>query len=192
MQPLPDITVMLRRWSDGDRAVLDQLMPLVYAQLRKMAHIRMRGERPDHTLNTTGLVNEAYLKLIDLKQAHYEDRAHFFAVASKVMRHILISYARKRQAQKRGGGADLVSLDEERLVPDSYAETLLDLDDLLNRLAEQHPRQAEVIQHHYFAGLTSEEAAEALGVSLRTVERDLKFARAWLARAWREDPSADG
>lgn len=180
-----DVTQLLHAYGAGDREAFDRLMPIVYEQLRKLAHARLRQERPDHTLNTTGLVHEAYLKLVDINQVQWENRGHFFAMASKVMRRVLINYANKRNAQKRGGGAPHEALEEERLIPETYAETLLELDDALKRLEARHPRQGEAVQHRYFGGLTNEEAAEALGVSVTTVERDLRFARAWLAREWR-------
>ena len=188
MQPPTDVTQLLLAYTDGDREALDRLLPLVYEHLKRLAHARLRQERSDHTLNTTGLVHEAYFKLIDIKQVQYQSRGHFFAMASKVMRRILVNYATMRKAQKRGAGAQRETLDEARLLPEAYAETLLELDDVLKRLEASHPRQAEVIQHHYFGGLTNEEAAEALGVSLRTVERDLNFGRAWLSKQWRGDP----
>ncbi len=183
-----DVTQLLAAYTDGNRDALDRLLPLVYDHLRRLAHARLRQERSDHTLNTTGLVHEAYLKLIDINQVAYQSRGHFFAMASKVMRRVLVNYALERRAQKRGGGARKEDLDEARLVPDDYAETLLELDDVLKRLERLHPRPAEIVQHRYFGGLTNEEAAEAMGVSLRTVERDLRFARAWLSKAWDQAP----
>ena len=182
-----DVTQLLNAYGRGDREALDRLMPVVYEQLRKLSHARLRQERPDHTLNTTGLVHEAYLKLVDINKVQWESRGHFFVMASKVMRRILVNYALQRKAQKRGGGSPHKELDEERLVPDAFAETLLDLDDALNRLEALHSRPSEAMQHRYFGGLTNEEIAEALGVSLTTVERDLRFARAWLSREWRGD-----
>ncbi len=184
MEPPTDVTQLLVAYTDGNREAFDRLLPMVYEHLKRLAHARLRQERADHTLNTTGLVHEAYLKLIDINQVQYQSRSHFFAMASKVMRRILVNYALKRKAQKRGGEAQREEFDEARLISDAHAETLLELDDALRRLERLHPRQAEVIQHRYFGGLTNEEAAEALGVSLRTVERDLSFARAWLSKAW--------
>ncbi len=184
MQPPTDVTQLLLAYTDGDPEAFDRLLPLVYEHLKRLAHARLREERPDHTLNTTGLVHEAYLKLIDIKQVQYQSRGHFFAMASKMMRRVLVNYATMRKAQKRGGGAQRATLDEARLLPEGYAETLLELDDVLKRLEALHPRQAEVIQHRYFGGLTNEAAAEALGVSLRTVERYLNFGRAWLSKQW--------
>ena len=124
-----DVTQMLLRWSEGDQEAFDQLLPLVYDQLKKLAHARLRGERLDHTLNTTGLVHEAYLKLVDINQVQWKDRAHFLAMASRAMRRILVDYALRRKAHKRGGGAEKVDLEEERLIPDAYTETLLEIDD---------------------------------------------------------------
>ncbi len=187
MPPPTDVTQLLLAYTDGDREAFDQLLPFVYEQLKRLAHARLREERADHTLNTTGLVHEAYLKLIDINRVQYQSRGHFFAMASKVMRRILVNYAMMRKAQKRGGGAQHDALDEALLISEAYAETLLELDDALTRLAVLHPRQAEVVQHRYFGGLTNEAASEALGVSLRTVERDLSFGRAWLSKEWRGD-----
>lgn len=162
-------------------------MPLVYAQLKRLAHSRLQNERANHTLNTTGLVHEAYLRLADVRQMRWESRVHFMATASMMMRRILINYARDRKALKRGGGASRQTLKEDVLIREDYAQALLDLDDSLRRLEAEHPRQGEVVQHRYFGGLTNEETAEVLGASLRTVERDLRFARAWLSREWRSN-----
>jgi RNA polymerase sigma factor (TIGR02999 family) len=186
-----DVTQLLLAYSEGDRTALDRLLPLIYEQLRRLAHARLRDERPGHTLNTTALVHEAYLKLVDLPEVHYENRRHFFATASKVMRHVLVSYARRRTAQKRGGGAPHVSLHEDRLVmTDAYAETLLALDEGLQALEARYPREGQVVELCYFVGLTHREVAEALGVSLSTVERWLRFARAWMRRQWGAAPAA--
>ena len=186
-----DVTELLNAYGSGHREALDKLMPIVYAQLRKLAHARLRDERPDHTLNTTGLVHEAYLRLIDVNRIKWDNRGHFFAMASKVMRRILVNYALRRKAGKRGGGAAHEELDEEHLVPEAQVETLLELDDALKRLEVLHPRQAEALQHRYFGGLSNEETAEALGASITTVERDLRFGRAWLACAWSRESLAD-
>ncbi len=187
MQPQTDITQLLIAYTEGNREALDRLMPLVYEHLKGLAHARLRQERSDHTLNTTGLVHEAYLKLIDINQVAWQSRGHFFVMASKVMRRILVNYATMRKAQKRGGGAPIEELREELLIPEAYAETLLDLDDLLQRFEKTFPREAEVVEHRYFGGLTNEEIAETLSVSLSTVERDLRFARAWLSEKWSGD-----
>ncbi len=183
-----DVTQLLKAYSEGRSEVFDQLVAIFYEQLKRMAHNRLREERPGHTLNTTGLVHEAYLKLIDINQVQYESRGHFFAMAARVMRRILIDYAERRKALKRGGGARNETLDEELLMPEAYAESLLDLDDALKRLEQAHPRPAQAVAHRYFGGLTNEETAEALGVSLTTVERDLRFARAWLSVEWNSTP----
>ena len=147
-------------------------------------HARLRGERADHTLNTTALVHEAYLKLIDIHRVQWRDRAHFLAMASRMMRRVLIDYALKRKAQKRGGGAYKVELEEAQLIPDDYAETLLELNDALRRMERSRPRPSQAVELRYFGGLTLEEAGEVLGVSPQTVMRDLRFAEAWLAREW--------
>ena len=187
MPPQTDITQLLVAYTEGHREALDRLTPLVYEQLKTLARARLRQERADHTLNTTGLVHEAYLKLIDINQVAWESRGHFFAMASKVMRRILVNYAAMRKAQKRGGGAQKEELREDLLIPEAYAETLLDLDDLLQRFEKTYPREAAVVEHRYFGGLTTQETAEALSVSISTVERDLRFARAWLSDKWRGD-----
>jgi RNA polymerase sigma factor (TIGR02999 family) len=182
--PAPsDLTQMLQRWSEGDQEALDRLVPMVYEELKRLAHAQVREERPGHTLNTTALVHEAYLKLVDLDRVQWTDRAHFFALASRVMRHLLVNYAEQRKAQKRGGARQRVELDEERLLLDTEVERFLELDEALTRLATQHPRPAQTIEHSYFGGLTNEETAAVLGISRATVERDLRLGRAWLARA---------
>ena len=190
MQPLSDITQLLVAYSEGDHQALDRLMPLVYEQLKRLARNRLREERPGHTLNTTALVHEAYLKLIDITQVHYENRRHFFATASQVMRHVLVSYARRRKAQKHGGGAHDVTMDEQRLViPDAYAETLLALNESLQAFEKKYPREGQVVEFRYFVGLTNQEIAETLDVSVSTVERFLRFARTWIRRHWGDEPS---
>lgn len=188
MQASPDITELLIAAREGEERALDRLLPIVYDQLKRLARARLRAERPDHTLNTTGLVHEAYLKLVDLDRIEWQDRTHFFAMASRVMRRILIDYATMRSAAKRGGDQQRVVLDEAMLISDENAETLLELDDFLTQLEVVNPRQGKIVEHRYFGGLTNEETAEVMGVSLRTVERDLRFARAWLARIWHSKP----
>lgn len=187
MKPSSDITQLLLRWNKGDDQARDQLMPLLYEELRDLAQVRMRQERPDHTLGTTGLVHEAYLKLVDLTGVQWDDRRHFLALLSRVMRHILVDYARAKKAARRGGEQQRVELDEERLVPDDQIEAVLELEEALSRLETQHPRPAQAVAHCYFGGLTNEEAADVLGVSRATIERDLRFARAWLAHALGKD-----
>ncbi len=179
-----DVTQMLLRWSDGDQEALDRLLPLVYDQLKHLAHARLGGERAGHTLNTTALVHEAYLKLVDINRVQWTDRAHFLAMASRQMRRILIDYARKKQAQKRSGDRQRIDWEEEPWIPDTYAETLLELDDALQRLEKTRPRPCKAVELHYFGGLTLEETGEVLGVSAPTVMRDLRFAQAWLALEW--------
>jgi RNA polymerase sigma factor (TIGR02999 family) len=178
-----DITGLLRRVNADDRAAFDTLVPLVYGQLRRMAHDRLRVERSNHTLNTTALVHEAYLELVEVDQPSWQDRAHFLAAASRVMRHVLVDHARARSAKKRGGGWVQVELDPDVLrLTDECAEAVRDLDGALKRLAELSPRQARLLEQRYFGGLKLEECAEALGVSLATVKNDLRLGRAWLAR----------
>lgn len=179
-----DVTRMLLRWSEGDQEALDQLFPIVYGELKRMAHARMRGERAGHTLNTTGLVHEAYLRLVDINRVKWENRSHFLAMASRTMRRVLIDHARDRKAKKRGGGAEKVELKDEFLVSEEDAEQLIDLDNALERLGAGHPRQSQAIELRYFGGLTLEEAADVMGVSAPTVMRDVRFAEAWLAREW--------
>ena len=181
-----DITQLLVRWGGGDQAALDHLLPLVYDQLKQMAHAHLRKERADHTLNATALVHEAYLKLIDAQQVQWKDRVHFLAIASRVMRRVLVDYALQRKAQKRGGGWQKVDL-EEALLPDAKAETVLEFDDALKRLEEVHPRPSKAAELYYFGGLTLKEVGEVLAVSHATVIRDLRFAKAWLAREWGGD-----
>lgn len=184
MHTSPEVTRLLIAYGEGQHDALDQLFPVVYNHLKRLAHNRMRQERPGHTLNTTGLVHEAYLKLVQVNQVTYEDRSHFFAMASRVMRRILINYAEQHRAQKRGGGVHHEELDEARLMPEGLAEKLLDLNDALQRLEETYPRPAQVVAHHYFGGLTHQEVAEMLQVSTKTVQRDMRFARAWLTDHW--------
>jgi RNA polymerase sigma factor (TIGR02999 family) len=189
-----DVTRLLRQWSEGDRQALDQLVPLMYAELRQLAHRRLRRELANRSLNTTGLVHDAYLKLIDVRHAHFQDRTHFLAMASRVMRRLLIDQARARRAAKRGGGADAVELDEAIWLSDPQAEALEELDEALKRLEAIDPRQGQIIEQRYFGGLSLEETAEAIGVSLATVKRELRFAHAWLAAELKAagDPSGKG
>lgn len=176
------ITQLLLAWGNGDERALEDLMPLVYDELRKVAARHLRRMRPGQTLQTTDLVNEAYLRLIDASQVRWQNRAHFFAVSAQLMRRILVDFARRRQYQKRGGGAQQVSLDEALAIAPERGAELIALDDALGRLAELNARQAQVVELRYFGGLTEEETAEALKVSLRTVQRDWNLARLWLYR----------
>lgn len=176
-----DITHLLLKWSGGDREAFDRLLPVLYEQLRNAAHNRLVLERRDHTLNTTALVHEAYLKLVDGRRVQFKDRSHFLAIASRAMRHILVDYARRKNAAKRAGGMQRVPLDDERLLPQESIEPLLELDEALQLLETRHPRAAMVIEHTYFGGLIAEETAQVLGVSVATAERDLRFGRTYLA-----------
>lgn len=180
MQPSHEITQLLVAYREGDRGAFDRLVPLVYDDLRKIARRHLRRGRPGHTLDTTGLVHEYYLKMADQSPVSWKDRGHFLAVSACAMRQVLISYARKKSAAKRGGGERPVTLDEGRISLDDQAAWLLDLDQALERLAELEPRLARVVECRFFAGLSEEETAEALDVSVRTVQRDWKRARAWL------------
>jgi RNA polymerase sigma factor (TIGR02999 family) len=179
-----DVTRILQEAAGGRREALDRLLPLLYDRMRAMAHARIRNEAAGRTLNTTGLVHEAYLKLVQVDQVAWKDREHFLAVASEVMRRILVDAARRRLALKRGGGARREDLQDEPGLSDERAETIAKLDDSLKKMAEQHPRPAQALTHVHFGGLSNEETARILGVSAATLERDLRFARAWLAREW--------
>lgn len=176
-----DVTQLLRLWSEGDQEALNRLVPLMYAELRRLAHQRLRYERADHSLNTTGLVHDAYMKLVDVQHAQFRNRAHFLAMASRVMRRVLIDDARARHAAKRGGGVQPAQLEDGMWVSEDQAAALTDLDEALRRLEAIDPRSAQIVEQRYFGGLSLEETAEAQGVSLATVKRELRFAHAWLA-----------
>jgi RNA polymerase sigma factor (TIGR02999 family) len=181
--PSPEeVTELLVAWGDGDRAALDQLMPLVYDELRRLAHRYLGRERKDHTLQTTALVNEAYLKLINEREMQWQNRAHFFAVAAQMMRMILVDYARRRNYAKRGGGAHRVSFDESLVVSDERAADLIALDDALSSLAAVDERKSKVAELRFFGGLSVEETAAVLKVSPVTVMREWRLAKAWLHR----------
>jgi RNA polymerase sigma-70 factor (ECF subfamily) len=175
-----EITQLLVDWGQGDHAALEKLTPVVYEQLRRLAHRHMEGQRPDHTLQTTALVNEAYLRLADQKKPNFTNRSHFFAVAAKAMRHILVDQAKAAQRQKRGGGAAKIELDEAALISPEEPQAILDLNDALERLATLDSRKAQVVELKYFGGLQQEEIAEVLKVSAVTVRRDWVFAKTWL------------
>ncbi|HEY0380119.1 MAG TPA: sigma-70 family RNA polymerase sigma factor [Pyrinomonadaceae bacterium] len=181
----PDVTGLLLEWRRGDRAALDRLTPLVYDELRRIAHRYMRNERDGHTLETTALVNEAYLRLANQQRVEWQDRAHFFAVTAQVMRHVLIDHARRRHYAKRGGAARQVPLEEAHALSNERAAELVALDEALDKLAQLDPRKARVVELRYFGGLSLEEAADALEVSVMTVRRDWRAARAWLYKAMR-------
>jgi RNA polymerase sigma factor (TIGR02999 family) len=184
--PAADVTQMLLSWSEGDPEALDRLVPVLYEELKRLAHARLRGEAEGHTLSTTGLVHEAYLKLLDVNRVQWKDRNHFLAMASRVMRRVLIDHAHRRKAQKRGGGRHPAEVEEDLRIDAAQVELLLELDEALSRIELQHPRQSKALEMYYFGGLTQKEVAEVLGVSQPTVVEDLRFARAWLARLWDE------
>jgi RNA polymerase sigma factor (TIGR02999 family) len=175
----PEITRLLVAWGEGDARAFERLAPLVYDELRRIARRYMAGEAAGHTLQATALVNEAYLRLIDVNKVHWQNRAHFFAMSARIMRRILVDFARSKLYQKRGAGAEKVSLDEALTVAD-HGRGLVALDDALRALADVDLRKSQVVEMRYFGGLTVDEIAEALKVSPETVMRDWKFAKAWL------------
>ena len=177
-----EVTELLRRWRTGDKEALDKLTPLVFDELHRLAHQYINRERPGHTLQTTALVNEAYVRLVEQSDVDWEGRAHFFAVSAQVMRHILVDYARQHAAVKRGGEFQKVALDEEVIVSRERATELVALDEAMHALHEIHPRRSRVVELRYFGGLNNKEASEVLKVSETTIERDWRFAKAWLYR----------
>src|SRR5262245_46127116 len=179
-EPPGDVTALLNAWGDGDRAALDELIPLVYDSLRRLAHRELRHERPDGTLGTTGLVHEAYLRLVDQTRARLTGRAHFLGLAAQMMRRVLVDEARRRHAHKRGSGRPRIPLDEAPEPSVAQDGALLLLDDALTRLEAFDPRLGRVVELHYFGGLTFEETAGVLELSTTTVWRDWNAARAWL------------
>ena len=178
-----DVTELLRAWSNGDRSALDRLMPLVYAELHRLAHHYMSCEGGPQLLQTTALVNEAYLRLIDASRVNWQNRAHFFAVSAQLMRRILVDYARSRQRHKRGSGVIPCSLEEVSALSREASTDLVALDIALEALAEVSPRQSQMVELRFFGGLTVEETAEVLKVSPETIQRDWKLSKAWLLRA---------
>jgi RNA polymerase sigma factor (TIGR02999 family) len=181
--PLPEnITHLLKEWSEGDEQALDRLTPLVYEELRRQAARYLRRERRGHSMQTTALINEAYLRLIDAKEVHWQGRAHFFAIAANLMRRILVDHARRRDAEKRGGSQIRLTLDHTIAVAKQSDVDLMAIDEALTRLAAIDPQQAQVVELRFFSGLSVEETAAALGISPRTVKRDWSVARAWLRR----------
>jgi RNA polymerase sigma factor (TIGR02999 family) len=175
-----DPTALLLAWSRGDQAAFDELVPLIHDELHRIARRHMRLERAGHTLQATALVNEAYLRLIDVKQMKWQNRAHFLAMAARVMRRILVDSARARRFQKRGGGARVEPLDQERISVEEPSRDLVALDDALTALASIDPRKSRVVEMRFFGGLTNDETAEVLHVSAETVRRDWRLAKAWL------------
>jgi RNA polymerase sigma-70 factor, ECF subfamily len=186
----PEVTQLLQAWSRGEESALDRLVPLVYRDLHLRARRCMAGERVEHSLQTTALVHEAYLKLVGPSPVDWESRGHFFAVAARVMRRILVDHARARRSQKRGGDGRPVPLDEALVVAGSPGRDLVSLDDALSALAALDERKARVVEMRYFGGLSVEETAEVLGVSPQTVLRDWRLAKAWLLREMKRGESA--
>jgi RNA polymerase sigma factor (TIGR02999 family) len=178
-----EVTQLLVAWGNGDQAARDQLMPLVYAELHRLAHRHIKRERPGHTLQTSALVNEAFVRLVDQRDVHWQSRAHFFGIAAQMMRRILVDYARKRRFAKRGGNQLQVSLNEELVAANQRSAEVVLLDDALTQLAEIDERKSKVVELKFFGGLSIEETAEVLGVSPGTVMRDWTLAKAWLRRA---------
>ena len=178
--PPHEITQLLAEWSDGNQGALDKLYPLVYKELRRLAHGYLRRERKGHTLQTTALINEAYLRLVDQKHVHWANRSHFFGISAQIMRRILIDHARRYDYAKRGAGAQRISLDEAAVVSKNRERALLLLDEALKSLAKIDPRRSHVVELRYFGGLSNEEIASVLKISENTVTRDWNLARAWL------------
>jgi RNA polymerase sigma factor (TIGR02999 family) len=184
-----EVTTLLKRWSAGDAQARDQLIPLVYDRLRELAHQRLRrAPGGGHSLSTTALVHETYIRLVDAPQVDLPDRAHFLALAGQIMRTLLINHAHARRAAKRGGGVAPVELEEALWMSDQELDTVVELHEALERLEALNPRQSQLLEHRYFGGLSLEETAAVLGVSLATAKRDLRSARAWLALELRGEP----
>jgi RNA polymerase sigma factor (TIGR02999 family) len=182
-----EVTIFLKAWSGGDRRAADSLLELVYKELRKLAASYLQRQRPDHTLQPTALVHEAYLKLIDTSEVNWQDRAHFFAVAAQTMRNILVDHARAVAADKRGGAAQKIALDEAAGFSKNEDIDLIDLDEALRQLARQDELQSRIIELRFFGGLTIEETAEVLKISPATVKREWAMARAWLFRRMKDE-----
>ena len=184
-----EITALLLRWSNGDKEALDSLIPMIYPELRRIARLHMRKENLRHTLQTSALINEAYVRLVDQRSVAWQDRAHFFAVAARVMRHVLIDHARKYTYAKRGGGAQRVTMESVVIATEDRAAEFIALDDALNQLAEIDPRKSKIVELRFFGGLTVEETAQVMNLSEITVKRDWRLARAWLLRAIGGEPA---
>jgi RNA polymerase sigma factor (TIGR02999 family) len=185
------VTALLQAWSKGDGAAADVLLPMVYAELHRLARFYMSRERPGRTLQPTALVNEAYLRLVGIRHVRWQDRAHFFAMSARLMRRVLVDLARARAALKRAGGAQRISFDEQLVTGNEWSSSLLRLDDALDALAEQDLRKSQVIELRFFGGLDVDETAKALHVSPRTVMRDWRLARAWLSRELAKERRGD-
>lgn len=182
--PAPEeVSQLLRDWSNGDEAALDKVIPVVYQELRRLAHHYMRKERGDHTLQTTALVNEAYMRLADYKKMRWQSRVHFFAVSAQVMRRILVEHARSRNSVKRGGDAQKISLDETAVVSGGRSAEVIAVDDALTDLESWDQRKGKIVELRFFGGLSIEETAKVLKVSPTTVQREWRAAKAWLYRA---------
>jgi RNA polymerase sigma-70 factor, ECF subfamily len=181
--PPSDVTQLLREWSRGDQSVVDQLTSLVYSELRRLAEGYMRRERPDHTLQPTALMHEAYIRLIQQSQPEWQSRSHFFRFAAHLMRQILVDHARTRRAEKRGGDVERVPFEEMAIAAPSEAVDVLAVDEALERMASFDPRKAQILELKFFGGMVEEEIAEALGISVRTLGRELRLAKAWMAQA---------
>jgi len=184
--PSHDVTRLLARWKDGEEAALQELVPIVHEELRRLARRQMAGERPGHTLQPTALVNEAYLRLVNLKQIQWQNRVHFFSMAARLMRRVLVDFARSRGYQKRGGGAKQVSFTLALEVAEGQATDVVALNDALEALADVDERKSRVVELRFFGGLSVEETAEVLNVSRETVKRDWTFAKMWLLRHLQE------
>ena len=185
-----EVTQLLMAWNDGDQSALERLIPLVHAELHRIARRYMRNERAGHTLQTSALINEAYLRLIDAQQVHWQNRAHFFGIAAQLMRRVLVDFARSRGYKKRGGGALQVSLDETMVITKERGEDLVALDEALSALSELDERKGRVVEMRFFGGLSEKEIAEALAVSPETVRRDWRLAKSWLRRRLSETTNA--
>lgn len=185
MSSSPTVTTLLRDWRSGDKEALDELVPLIYDDLRRIAARHLQSERPGHTLQATALVNEAFARLVEA-DLEFHDRAHFLSIAARTMRRILTDYGRARRSQKRGGGVSPVTLHED-IVADSTSTDIVDIDDALVKLAEIDARKSDILVLHFFGGMTYDETAEALGISTATVDRDLRLAKAWLVNELKDD-----
>ena len=186
----PDVTQLLANWSKGDQAALDQLMPLVYGELRRLAGAYLRRERSNHTLQSTALVHEAFMRLVHQQDVQWRNRAHFYAIAAQMIRRILVDYARSQHAEKRGSGAIKLALDEAMAVPQAGTDVdLLGLNDALDRLAEMDERQSRIVELRFFAGLSIEETAEVMHLSPASIKREWQTARAWLFREMTRTPA---
>jgi RNA polymerase sigma factor (TIGR02999 family) len=188
-RPKVEVTQLLKAWGGGDDKALEQLTPVVEQELHRLAHRCMAGDNPGHTLQTTALVNEVYLRLVDVHAVSWQDRAHFFAISARMMRRILTDFARSRHYQKRGGGAVQVTLDEGLIVAPEKQADIMALDQVLTQFAALYPRQSQVVELRFYGGLDVQEAAEALKISPETVKRDWRFAKSWLLRALSEEKS---